>query len=86
MWMSRSPDTKRAITVGDTPASVAISSKILSQNRPQRGGQAHFAPKTPQNEPVPDGSGLGCVGRSFRRVILFNFSAQLLIGGNFVES
>jgi hypothetical protein len=30
----------------------------LSQNRPPRGGQAHFAPKTPQNEPVPDGSGI----------------------------
>ncbi len=28
----------------------------LSQNRPKTGGQAHFAPKTPQNEPVPDGS------------------------------
>ena len=23
-------------------------------------GQAHFAPKTPQNEPVPDGFGIGC--------------------------
>jgi hypothetical protein len=33
--------------------------KRLSQNRPQRRGQAHFAPKTPQNEPVPDGSGTG---------------------------
>ena len=30
------------------------STKNLSQNRPQRGGQAHFAPSTPQNEPVPD--------------------------------
>jgi polyphosphate kinase len=30
--------------------------KSLSQNRPPKGGQAHFAPKTPQNEPVPDGS------------------------------
>ena len=26
----------------------------LSQNRPQRGGPAHFAPQTPQNEPVPE--------------------------------
>jgi probable HAF family extracellular repeat protein len=26
MWMSRSPDTKRAITIGDIPASLAISS------------------------------------------------------------
>jgi hypothetical protein len=25
----------------------------------QKGGQAHFAPKTPQNEPVPDGFGIG---------------------------
>jgi 5-oxoprolinase (ATP-hydrolysing) len=31
----------------------------LSENRPQRGGQAHFAPKAPQNEPVPDGSRIG---------------------------
>ncbi len=30
--------------------------KNLSQNRLPEGGQAHFAPKTPQNEPVPDGS------------------------------
>ena len=30
----------------------------LSQNRLQKGGQAHFAPKTAQNEPVPDGSGI----------------------------
>ena len=29
-------------------------SMSLSENRPQRGGQAHFAPKAPQNEPVPD--------------------------------
>ncbi len=35
------------------------ANKNLSQNRPQTGGQAHFAPKTPQNEPVPDGSGIG---------------------------
>jgi uncharacterized protein (DUF58 family) len=28
-----------------------------SQNRLKRRGQAHFAPKTPQNEPVPDGVG-----------------------------
>jgi molybdopterin biosynthesis enzyme len=34
-------------------------SKSLSQNRPPRGGQAHFAAKTPQNEPVPDDSGIG---------------------------
>jgi hypothetical protein len=30
--------------------------KNLSQNCPQRGGQAHFAAKTSQNEPVPVGS------------------------------
>jgi hypothetical protein len=28
----------------------------LSKNRMRDRGQAHFAPKTPQNEPVPDGS------------------------------
>jgi hypothetical protein len=31
----------------------------LSQNLARRRGQAHFAPKTPQNEPVPDGFGIG---------------------------
>jgi len=36
-----------------------VETKSLSQNRLRRGGQAHFAPKTPQNEPVPDGSGIG---------------------------
>jgi hypothetical protein len=30
----------------------------LSQNHPRRGGQAHFAPRAPQNEPVPDGFGV----------------------------
>ena len=30
-----------------------------SENRLRRGGQAHFAPKTPQNEPVPDGFRIG---------------------------
>jgi hypothetical protein len=34
-------------------------SASLSGNRPPRGGQAHFAPKAPQNEPVPDGSRTG---------------------------
>ena len=33
--------------------------KSLSDNRPRRRGQAHFAPRTPQNEPVPDGSRIG---------------------------
>ncbi len=36
-----------------------ILDKSLSQNRVGRGGQAHFAAKTPQNEPVPDGFGIG---------------------------
>ncbi len=31
-----------------------MESKNLSQNCCSEGGQAHFAPKTPQNEPVPD--------------------------------
>jgi beta-fructofuranosidase len=31
----------------------------LSENRLRRGGQAHFAQKTPQNEPVPDGFRIG---------------------------
>ncbi len=38
------------------PALLADAAKSLSQNRLQKGGQAHFAPQTPQNEPVPDGS------------------------------
>jgi len=33
--------------------------KSLSQSLARRRGQAHFAPKTPQNEPVPDGFGIG---------------------------
>ncbi len=37
----------------------AAEVKSLSQNPARRRGQAHFAPKTPQNEPVPDGSGIG---------------------------
>ncbi len=31
----------------------------LSENRPRKGGQAHFAPRAPQNEPVPAGSRIG---------------------------
>jgi len=31
----------------------------LSENLPKRGGQAHFAPKTPQNEPVPGSFRIG---------------------------
>jgi len=31
------------------------ATKKLSENLKKRGGQAHFAPKTPQNEPVPGG-------------------------------
>jgi hypothetical protein len=38
-----------------TTAQLIGGSKRLSENRLTRGGQAHFAPKTPQNEPVPDG-------------------------------
>ena len=34
-------------------------SYCLSENRPWRGGQAHFAPRAPQNEPVPAGSRIG---------------------------
>jgi Protein of unknown function (DUF1553)/Protein of unknown function (DUF1549)/Planctomycete cytochrome C len=33
--------------------------KGLSQNRPPRGGQVHFSPKTPQYEPVPDDFAVG---------------------------
>jgi prepilin-type N-terminal cleavage/methylation domain-containing protein len=37
--------------------------KSLSENRLQRGGQAHFAPKAPQNEPVPDSFRTGSEAR-----------------------
>ena len=37
----------------------ACSSKCLSENRPRRGGQAHFAHRASQNEPVPAGSRIG---------------------------
>ena len=37
----------------------AVPAKSLSQNREPKRGQAHFAPKTPQNEPVPGGLGIG---------------------------
>ncbi len=33
--------------------------KSLSENRPGRGGQEHFAPKAPQTVPDPDGSWIG---------------------------
>jgi hypothetical protein len=35
----------------------------LSENRLKRGGQAHFAASTPQNEPVPDGIQIGTIAR-----------------------
>ena len=38
---------------------VAIGLYCLSENRPRRGGQAHFAPRAPQNEPVPAGFRIG---------------------------
>ena len=34
--------------------------KSRSENRPRRGGKAHFAPRASQNEPVPAGSRIGC--------------------------
>jgi 23S rRNA (cytosine1962-C5)-methyltransferase len=53
--------------------------KSLPQNRPPRGGQARFAPKTSQNEPVPDGSGIGSKsqavrGRALRVLNLFAYT------------
>jgi hypothetical protein len=45
---------------GNAPSPlVGRITKNLSENRPQRGGQAHFAPRAPQNEPVPDGFRIG---------------------------
>ena len=41
----------------------------LSENRPNRGGQAHFAPRAPQNEPVPAGSRIGSYSFSVPSVI-----------------
>ena len=43
---------KNSMKLGNT-------SYCLSENRPRRGGQAHFAPRAPQNEPVPAGSRIG---------------------------
>jgi hypothetical protein len=39
-------------------------SVLHEHNRPRRRGQAHFAPPTPQNEPVPDSRGRGQHGPS----------------------
>ncbi|NLX95711.1 MAG: [FeFe] hydrogenase H-cluster radical SAM maturase HydE [Rhodopirellula sp.] len=44
---------------GDWMADLIRRMKSLSQNRVGRRGQAHFAPKTPQNEPVPGDFGIG---------------------------
>ena len=44
---------------GLAPSPTKYFPKSLSQNLARRRGQAHFAPKTPQNEPVPDGFGIG---------------------------
>jgi len=43
-----------------------VSENLLKRGeQPKRGGQAHFAPKTPQNEPVPSGFRIGCkLGRN----------------------
>ncbi len=58
--LNEKPASQRPATVFQRTA------KSLSQNRARRGGPSaadgarhHFAPKTPQNEPVPDGSGIG---------------------------
>jgi len=34
-----------------------VADAEIAAERVRRGGQAHFAPKTAQNEPVPEGSG-----------------------------
>jgi hypothetical protein len=54
------------IELGVAPA------KSQSENRPQRGGQAHFAPKAAQNEPVPDGPRTGSKGEDLRGAALFD--------------
>jgi CubicO group peptidase (beta-lactamase class C family) len=36
-----------------------LAMQLVMKAAPPRGGQAHFAPKTPQNEPVPDDFGIG---------------------------
>jgi len=48
-------------------ATTAEPSKNLSENLLKRGGQAHFAPKTPQNEPVPGGFRIGSESDSQRK-------------------
>ncbi len=53
------PSNDRPLATADPPS----SAKNVSQNRLPVGGQAHFAPKTPQNEPVPGGHPADYVAR-----------------------
>ncbi len=55
-----SPDERLIVARGQLESVWPVSgsvlvAKSLSQNLGTRRGQAHFAPKTPQNEPVPEG-------------------------------
>ncbi len=57
LWL---PTAGSSEIVGHVLVAIAPrTDKSLSQNRTRRRGQAHFAPKTPQNEPVPGGFGIG---------------------------
>jgi hypothetical protein len=82
LWLLLAIALNVAVQTDAKPQAEAKSqadAKNLSQNRPQRGGQAHFTPKTPQNEPVPDGSGIGSMpqGDARSRRLRYSFDAPL---------
>jgi hypothetical protein len=52
-------DLIRSVPASDNTIPTGESSTNLSQTHWQREGQAHFAPNTSQNEPVPDSFGIG---------------------------
>ena len=56
-WIkSGAPDTSAADKAPATVEKAEDHTKSLSENRLQQGGQAHFAHRASQNEPVPGGS------------------------------
>ncbi len=49
-------------------------------SQPRRRGQAHFAPETPQNEPVPDGFGAGSQMVSAAGIVVLYLSTYAAFG------
>ncbi len=58
-WCFYSPKVDEPVERPEIAFQPGPEAQSLSQNRAGRRGQAHFAPKTPQNEPVLDGFGIG---------------------------